>query len=242
MIDPLAIAVLGATALCASLLGSVAGSGGTALLLPVTVLYFGVHQAIPILTIANLSANLSRVWFYRREVDYPVVGWFTLGSLPLVLLGTWLFTVTAPEVLTRLLGVLLISLVVWRRARPAPPALRKAVAFLPLGAAWGFLAGFISGVGPLIAPFYLAYGLMKGAYIGTDALGTVFMQITKLAVFGGRDFLHAAVLANGLALIPFMFAGAWLGTKLLDRVPEWVFAVLVEITLLVAGLNFLIRG
>ena len=71
-------------------------------------------------TLANLAANVSRAVVHGREVDRPVVGWFTLGSLPLTVLGTWLFTVAAPEVLTRLLGAFLLAVVAWRRLRPSP--------------------------------------------------------------------------------------------------------------------------
>ena len=73
------------------------------MLLPVLVLYVGVQDAIPILTIANLSSNLGRAWFNRREIAIPVVGWFSLGSIPLALTGAMLFVVTTPVVLTRIL-------------------------------------------------------------------------------------------------------------------------------------------
>src|SRR5512134_1078184 len=98
------IGVLAGTALFSAVLGSVAGTGGTAVLLPVLVHYFGIQTAVPMVTLANLAANVSRAVMHGREVDRPVVAWFTLGSLPLTVLGTWLFTVAAPEVLTRLLG------------------------------------------------------------------------------------------------------------------------------------------
>lgn len=242
VIDALSIAVLGAAAVASAFVGSVAGSGGAAIMMPVTVMYFGVHQAIPIITIANLFANLSRVVLYRKELDLKVVGWVSLGSLPLAVLGAWLFTVTAPEVLIRFLGGALIVLVVWRRISPMPPAMRKAAMFLPVSAVWGFLSGFAAGMGPLMAPFYLAYGLMKGAYIGTDALATVLMQATKVAVYGGTDFLQTTIVVAGLAMIPCMVLGTWLGKKVLDRMPESAFAILVEIMLLMAGLNFLLQG
>ena len=32
-----------------------------------------------------------------------------------------------------------------------------------------------------MAPFFLAYGLIKAAYIGTQALSTVIMHVTKLS-------------------------------------------------------------
>ena len=39
-----------------------------------------------------------------------------------------------------------------------------------------------------------------------------------------------------------MFAGALLGKLLLDRLPAWVFTLTIELTLVIAGLDFLIRG
>ncbi|MCZ6730634.1 MAG: TSUP family transporter, partial [SAR324 cluster bacterium] len=83
MIDYGDLPLLGGAAFLAALVGSVAGSGGTAVLMPVLVLQFGVRDAIPILTIANMVSNLSRAGFNRREIVLPVVGWFSLGAIPL---------------------------------------------------------------------------------------------------------------------------------------------------------------
>ena len=43
---------------------------------------FGVRDAIPILTVAQLIGNASRVWFNRHELELPVVGWFAVGGVP----------------------------------------------------------------------------------------------------------------------------------------------------------------
>ncbi len=40
----------------------------------------------------------------------------------------------------------------------------------------------------------------------------------------------------------FMIAGTLLGKKLVDRVSERAFTIIVEVMLVAAGLNFLIRG
>ena len=236
------IVVLVGTALFSALLGSVAGTGGTVVLLPVLVHYFGIQAAVPIVTLANFSANASRVWLHWSEVDRRVVAWFTLGSLPLTVFGTWLFTIAAPALLTRLLGAFLLGIVLWRRLHSAPPKKRPAFWFLPLGLGFGFINGLVPTVGPLMAPFFLAYGLLKGSYIGTDALITVGMQGTKLAVFGKAGFLTGPVLLYGALLVPFMFSGAFLGRLVLDRLPAWVFALTIELTLVLAGLDFLLRG
>jgi uncharacterized membrane protein YfcA len=242
MIEWYDLPILGLVAVFSAFVGSVAGSGGSTVLLPVLVLYYGVRDAVPILTIANFSANVSRMLINRREIAFPVVGWFVLGSFPMSLLGAWVFIVADAELLTRLLGALLITVVVWRHWRPRPPIKRAAFWFWPVGAVCGFLEGVMGTVGPLMAPFFLAYGLMRNAYIGTDALATVAMQGTKLAVFGGAQVLRPGLIVAGLTLIPFMILGTIVGKHVLVRVPERMFAFLIEGMLVFAGLNFLING
>src|SRR6266404_4581402 len=82
---------LGIAAFIAATIAAVSGFGGAAVLLPTLVAVFGVRDAVPILTIAQLIGNGARVWFNRREVNWRVVGWFSLGAVPLGLLGGYLF-------------------------------------------------------------------------------------------------------------------------------------------------------
>ena len=240
MIGSFDIPVLGTAALMASLLGSVAGSGGTAVLLPILVIYVGLRDAIPILTIANLSSNLGRIWFNRGQIAMPVVAWFALGAIPFALSGAVLFVIAPTVTLTRILGAFLLVTLAWRRLSPGPRRIKSAGWFAPLGAGFGLLAGLLEGVGPLMAPFFLAYGLVRGAYIGTDALATVLMQVSKLAVFGQRDLIDSRIVASGLILVPFMIAGAFAGKKILDRIPESLFLLIIDVTLLFAGVKFLL--
>ncbi|MGH7797916.1 MAG: TSUP family transporter, partial [Candidatus Binatia bacterium] len=229
MIGFLDLPFIGVAAFFASLLGSVAGSGGTALLLPVLVLYVGVQDAIPILTIANLSSNLGRAWFNRREIAIPVVGWFSLGSIPLALTGAVLFIITPPVVLVRILGAFLLLTVAWRRLCLRPASFGSPKWFTPLGAFFGLLNGLLEGVGPLMAPFFLAYGLVRGAYIGTDALATLFMQVSKLAVLGGTNMIGGNILTSGLILVPFMIGGAFAGKKVVDHISESLFVLVIDV-------------
>jgi uncharacterized membrane protein YfcA len=93
-----------------------------------------------------------------------------------------------------------------------------------------------------MAPFFLAYGLVKGAYIGTEALATVVMHVTKLVAYSGAAILSLPAVLVGAALGPAMVAGSWAGKKIVDRLPEKVFVLVIEITMLVAGLLFLVNG
>jgi uncharacterized protein len=234
--------VLALTALFASTLAAVTGFGGAAVLLPVLVAAFGVRDAIPILTVAQLIGNGSRVWFNRKEVNWQVVGWFALGGVPMALLGGYLFARAPLAALTRLLGAFLLFIVVWRHIRPKPPKPFSVAAFAGIGAGASFLSALLGSVGPIMAPFFLAYGLLKGAYIGTEALSTVVMHVAKLVAYHQTAVLTRSGVFAGLALGPIMILGSFLGKRIVDRLPEKVFVAIIEAVLIAAGVMFLIRG
>lgn len=233
---------LGGTALFASTLAAVTGFGGAAVLLPVLVVFFGIRDAIPILTVAQLIGNGSRVWFNRQEIKYPLVGWFTLGAVPSALLGGALFASAPLSALTRALGVFLLFTVIWRHV-PGKRSFRpSAKSFSAIGAVSSFLSALLGSVGPLMAPFFLAHGLVKGAYIGTEALATVVMHVTKLVAYGKLAILNTRSVLIGIALGPIMVAGSKVGKAIVDQLPEKTFVQIIEIVLVVAGLGFLLRG
>ncbi|HKI99557.1 MAG TPA: sulfite exporter TauE/SafE family protein [bacterium] len=239
---PLELLVVGGTGLLAAYVSGVAGIGLSIVLLPVLVLYMGVREAIPILAITLLAAGLSRVGVTWRHIAWPVVGWSWLGALPGAAVGAYLFTVAPTALLTRGLGGLLLVLLVWRHIPRRQLTLRRPQWFLPIGAGFGVLSGVAAGVGPLIAPFYLAAGLRKGAYVGTAAAVGLGMQAVKLAVFGSTAVLTPEVIAFGLFLIPISVVGTVLGKRTLDRVPERVFVLIIEAVMLLGGITLLLRG
>jgi len=232
--------LLGGAAFLASTLAAVAGFGGAAVLLPALVAVFGVRDAIPILTVAQLIGNGSRVWFNRREVALPVVGWFALGAVPLALAGGVLFATAPLGALKRVIGAFLLLMVLWRRLPGAPVWRPTARAFAGLGALFSFISALTGSVGPFMAPFFLAYGLVKGAYIGTEALATVVMHVVKLGAYAGMAILTGRAAVAGLALGPIMIAGSYVGKRILDRLPEKVFVVIIELVLVGAGGVFLL--
>jgi len=236
------ILLMSGGAFLASTLAAVTGFGGAAVLLPILVLIFGVRDAIPILTVAQLIGNGSRVWFNRSELVLPVVGWFALGGVPAALVGGVLFASAPLSFLKRLLGIFLLGTVAYRHLGKQKSLRLPLRGFAVIGAVFSFLSALLGSVGPIMAPFFLAYGLVKGAYIGTEAFATVVMHVTKLVAYGGTAILTLQSVAAGLALGPIMVLGSFIGKKILDRVPERLFVLLIEGTLLVAGLGFLIFG
>ena len=239
MPEALRLALLAVVAFVAALVAAVTGFGGAAVLLPMLVFVFGVREAVPILTVAQLIGNASRVWFNRRELDWRVVGWFALGGVPMALLGGVLFAHAPLGALTRALGAFLLLIVAIRHL-PKMKAFRTPLkGFALIGAASSFLSALLGSVGPLMAPFFLAYGLVKGAYIGTEALSTVVMHVAKLIAYRESAVLPMHAVLSGLSLGPIMIAGSFAGKRVVDRIPERVFMLIIDATLVAAGIMFL---
>ena len=141
--------------------------------------------------------------------------------------------------LKRVLGVFLLVVVAWRhlRRRPKPPSDN---AFVAVGAVSGAGSALLGSVGPLTAPFFLARGLVRAAYVGTEAACALAMHLAKIAGYGAGSLLGTRVVLLGVALAPATFAGAWCGRALVGRMSEKVFVILVEAGLVVAAVLFLV--
>lgn len=240
MTDLLGALLVALVALAASTVAAVAGFGGGVILLPLLVWAFGVRTAVPVLTIVQLIANVSRIHFNRKELDLRVVGWFALGAVPMAALGALLFASAPATLLRRVLGAFLLFAVAFRRSRFGRHATMGLRGFALVGGAFGFLSALVGVVGPLLAPFYLAHGLKKGGYIGTSSLCSLVMQAVKLLVYGGYGLLDPSSATLGLAIGVVMILGSYLGDRILDRLPDRVFFLLVEAVLIVSGIQFLL--
>jgi len=234
--------LLAICAFVASTIAAVTGTGGGIVLLPVLVSLMGPRDAIPTYTLAQFIGNLSRVWFNRREVQAKVVWWFSLGAVPLAILGGIFFTRMGDRTLVRLLGLFLIACAIWRRWRAEQPKGFPVRRFAAIGGIFAFVSATVGSAGPFLAPFFLAFGLVRGGYIGTEALGTAVMHVTKMVTYGAASAFSLHAVTIGALLGPLMIVGSYLGKRILDRLPERVFVAIVEIVMVVFGVLFLVRG
>jgi len=230
------------TTVVAGILSAVTGFGGAAILLPVLIHLFGPREAVVALTVAQLIGNLSRVWFNRRELDWQVIGWFAVGAVPLTVAGALVF-VTAP--LTRLtpaLGVALLFLVVGRRLLKGRYPRLGRTGWIAAGGGLGFLSAIVGTAGPLAAPLFLGRNLTRGAYIGTEAATAVLMHVVKLLAYGTAFLVTVRTGTIGVGLGIGLLVGAYLGKRIVDRMPEHLFVTLIEVALIVAGVRLLWSG
>jgi uncharacterized membrane protein YfcA len=230
----------GTVAFLSSVLSGVAGFGGAMIFLPFLVATYGVRASVPILTISVLMGNASRVYFFRRSLNWKVISLFSAGAIPMAVLGSFVYVSLPGDWIKRSIGLFLLLVVAFRRIY-RPMEMRSAWFFAPLGGVSGFLSAIVGGIGPVSAPFFLAYGLTKEAFVGTEALCAVGMHLAKSITYQRLDVLGSRELMAGVAFGLIMSAGSYAAKNILERISREKFLILVESLLVVVGLLMLLN-
>src|SRR6185369_11197006 len=79
-----------------------------------------------------------------------------------------------------------------------------------IGVPVGYLTGVVVSTGPLTAPIFLAAGLVKGAFLSTEAAASLAVYLAKAAVFRSFGALPLEIAVKGLITGSTLMAGAFI--------------------------------
>lgn len=218
-------------ALVASSIAGVVGFGAGVAVLPLVAIIFGAEQAVPIVAVALIIGNASRAAFSFRDIDWRAALAYGLPSVALSVLGSAVFLSISPKTATVAIALAILLMIPARRALQRSNR-KVRLAHLPfVGGVLGFVSGATGASGPLAAPFLIGYGLVKAAYVGTDAVAALATHAAKTATYAAGGAVDSRTLAVGASLGGVMIVGAFIGRRLIDRIPAERFIAVVEIAL-----------
>ena len=134
------------------------------------------------------------------------------------------------------------SRIVAYRHLPLPQMGMRRRAFALAGAVQGSLSAIFGGAGSVGAHFFLSYGLVRNAFVGTVAAGTLIINVTKTAAYGGFSLVDRDVPLIGAGIGVMMAIGAYAEGLLVRRVPESAFVLIIEKVMVAASVLLLVRG
>ena len=225
--------------LVAGTLGGIVGFGSSIMLMPVLVIVFGPREAVPIMAIAAIMANLSRVLAWWREVDWRACAAYSVTGIPGAALGARTLLALPPRVVEAALGAFFIAMIFVRR-RLASANVKVALWHLAAaGLVIGFLTGIVVSTGPISVPIFLAYGLVKGAFLATEAASSLAMYVSKAAVFRTFGALPADIAIRGLLTGSSLMGGAFIAKRFVVKLDPARFRMLMDGLMLLSGATML---
>lgn len=229
-------------AFAAAVLGGLAGYG-TGLILPIALApVIGVANVIPVMAVAMMINNASRVVAFRRDIEWPHVRRLLWLGLPTCLLGAWGYTRLDARWVALLLGVFLLLSMPLRRALQRAHLQLGARAEVAAGGAFGFIEGGMTGTGVILISLLMAAGVQGAALIATDAVISALMSLAKALLFGGAARLDAGLALAGVLVGLCTAPGAFVARAILARMPQRIHQRIMEAVVVCGGLGFLWRA
>jgi uncharacterized membrane protein YfcA len=216
----------------------VAGFGSATVLIPLVALFTDLPAAIATVAVYHGAANVSRLLYSFRAVDWRVARIFGIPSLLLAAAGAVLLGRLELPLLRRLFGGLLASVALLGFINVRAHWRASTASLVTGGALSGFLAGLIGMGGAVRSLFLVSYDLEKTAYIATGALIAIIVDVSRTLAYTKQGIFGPESVTMLSALVPAAFLGSWLGRRVLARLPQPVFRKAVFLLLLVAGVHF----
>lgn len=223
----------------AGMISGIVGTGSSIMLLPALAYTFGPKTAIPVMAVAAIVGNISRVILWRKDINLKAFFLYAVPGIPAAILGAntlWALPATLSNLLIGLFFLLLIPLRHWARKK----TLSLSDGQLALsGALVGFLTGVVFSTGPLTIPVFAGYGLAKGALLSTEAAASFAIYLAKASTFRAIGAMPGSVLLSGLLVGLTLVAGMMIGKKFVVKMSDKTFHRFVDGMLMLAGLSLL---
>jgi uncharacterized protein len=225
--------------LVAGTVSGIVGTGSSIMLMPVLIYAYGPKQAVPIMAVAAVLANVSRILAWWREVDWRACAAYSITAIPAAALGARTLLALPSRVVDISIGVFLIAMVPLRHWL-ARHQFKLSLWHLAIGGAViGYLTGIVVSTGPLSVPLFLFYGVTKGAFLATEAASSLGIYLSKSVTFERFGALTSDIALKGVIAGSSLMFGAFIAKRFVLRLEPDAFRLVMDGIMLAAGLSLL---
>ena len=225
--------------LVAGTISGIVGTGSSIMLMPVLVYEYGPKQAVPIMAVAAVMANFSRILAWWREVNLRACAAYSATGIPAAALGARTLLALPSHAVDIAIGAFLIAMVPLRHWL-ARHQLKLSLWHLAIGGAVvGYLTGIVVSTGPLSVPLFLFYGLTRGAFLATEAASSLGLYFSKSVTFERFGALTPDIALKGLVAGASLMSGAFIAKRFVLHLKPELFRLVMDAIMVAAGLSML---
>lgn len=203
-------------------------------------------ESVGLLTPILITGDIIAIVYYRKAVVwkhlFQLLPWVLVG----LALGFFVLKVIDNRTLSLLIGTLVLLLIALHLSRER---LEKALQFAftqstAFNGGLGVLAGFTTMVGnaagSIMSIYLLSKGMNKTTFIGTNAFFFFFVNVIKVPFTMYLGLITPQSLALNAWMIPAVLIGAFIGFKVLPRIPQKLFQTLIMTFATLGGIYLIV--
>ena len=242
LLAPSDLAIVAAVGVLGAAIGGIGGFGTGAIITAVLAPLIGIKALIPVMAVAGAIINAGRFWFYRKSVDRRTLALVVTAALPLLVLGTWIYSEMNPRALGTLIGLAVIGSIPLRRFL-ARRAMHLGRTGLAVGAGFfGLATGLTTGTGVILVSLLLGAGLAGPAVLATDAFVGIALDVAKSLLFRKFSLLDGETIATGVVIGVASIPGSAIAAWLVTRMHAHLHVLFMEGLVLVGGVSLLVNS
>lgn len=229
-------------AILSGTISGVVGTGSSILLIPALTYVFGAKEAVPIMALASVIGNLSRIYLWRHSIRFKPLAYYLSSAVPAVILGANTLWIMSEKWLNIGMGAFFLFMIPLIHLLRNQQINMKPYQVISAGAIIGYLTGVVFSTGPLTIPIFSAYGLTLGPLLATEAAASFIIYLTKVLTFSQLGAVNSFILISGVLVGAGLVIGNYLGKKLVLKLTPTLFQRLLDCMLFFAGGSLLANG
>lgn len=218
---------------------AVTGFGLALVSMPLLVSLIGIQLAAPLVALVGIASQLILMVRYRQRVAWRAIIGLAVGSIIGIPLGVLALRTIDEQIVTLLLGVVILGYVAYSVAVSAPPRITGRGWELLFGLAGGLLTGAYNSGGPPLVIYGSSQRWPPLVFKGNIQALLVVHSVTVITAHAVNGGYTAQVFALFAVALPALLIGTLAGF-LLDRyINARVFHRLILALLVILGLRLI---
>jgi uncharacterized membrane protein YfcA len=215
--------------LAAEILGTIGGFGSSVFFVSISHFFFDMQTVLALTGLLHVFSNIFKIGLFRKHIDWRLTMLIGFPSVALTFVGALLTSFVNMESVKLVLGIFLLALAFLFLLAGHFKLSPTNANCITGGALAGFLAGFAGTGGAIRGLVLTAFDLEKQLFAGTSAAIDLGVDVTRTIVYAGNNFFRQEHIVYVPILIAASFLGSYLGKKLMQRIPQQAFRLIVLI-------------
>jgi uncharacterized membrane protein YfcA len=230
--------ILTISAFFTSIIAGSIGIAGGIIFVGILASFVETSYVVPLHSALMIISNSARIVLFFKNINWRIVGFYSMGLLPGALLGIYIFRLLPKDIIKLSMGVFILAAILMP-AQKAKAGLGEKV-FALVGLLSGFFGIFFGASGPITAPFYIRLGIIKEELIATKSACQALDHLLKVPLFGMIG-INVLVYWDIIFLISLAaILGIFIGKKLVNRMSDRAFIGIFKAILLVIAIRIII--